>query len=215
MTPTNWIQVASLVVDVIKTIIPFGILFLIFWLFSKEIKSLIRNGGLKVAAPGFSLETIQKQQEKLSKKEKIGIESLNKELETSRQSEKRLQELQQYTARDKDTFFIGYHLEKTYRLIFPSQMLILNAMKNNNGEITEALALAIFNRTIWAQQFNATFQQFMDFMVQSGLIVYDSSKFMITPLGKTFMEYLENNNIPLKIPASDMILPSTTPAPTV
>lgn len=207
MTPSDWIKIASLVVDIIKTSIPFGAVFLIFWVFKKEIKTLIKNGGLKLAAPGFSLETIQKQQEELGTKEKKEIEALNSELEKSKKAEKILHELQEYTVRDKDTFFLGYHFEKTYRLIFPSQMVILNSMTNFNGEISDALAQALFRRTIWAQQFNISYDQFMGFLVQSGLVVYElsSNKFTLTPLGRTFWEYLVSNNIPLKIPAYDVI----------
>ncbi|KKS70975.1 hypothetical protein A3A14_01940 [Candidatus Daviesbacteria bacterium RIFCSPLOWO2_01_FULL_43_38] len=211
MTPSDWIKIASLVVDIIKTMITFGVVFLIFWLFKKEIRTLIKNGGLKLAVPGFSLETIQKQQEELGTKEKKEIKALNSELEKSKKAEKILHELQEYTARDKDTLFLGYHFEKTYRLIFPSQMVILNSMTNFNGEIPDALAQALFRRTIWAQQFNISYEQFMGFLIQSGLIAYDpsSSKFTLIPLGRTFWEYLVSNNIPLKIPAYDVI---TAPA---
>ncbi|KKS12627.1 MAG: hypothetical protein UU67_C0047G0009 [Candidatus Daviesbacteria bacterium GW2011_GWB1_41_5] len=166
---------------------------------------------MKLAVPGFSLETIQKQQEELGTKEKKEIKALNSELEKSKKAEKILHELQEYTARDKDTLFLGYHFEKTYRLIFPSQMVILNSMTNFNGEIPDALAQALFRRTIWAQQFNISYEQFMGFLIQSGLIAYDpsSSKFTLIPLGRTFWEYLVSNNIPLKIPAYDVI---TAPA---
>ncbi len=86
-------------------------------------------------------------------------------------------------------------------------MVILNVMKNFNDEITDALAQALFKRTIWAQQFNVSYEQFMGFLMQSGLIVYDASnnKFLLTPIGRTFWEYLVSNNIPLKIPAADTI----------
>lgn len=206
MSPADWIKILSLVVDVIKTAIPFGTMFGVFWYFQKEIKELIKKGGLKVAAPGFSLETVQKQQERLGPKEKKEIESLNLELETTKKAEQRLRELQEYTTREKDTFFLGYHLEKTYRLIFPSQMVILNILKIHN-EVIDPLARALFQRTIWAQQFNVTYEQFMGFLVQSGLVNYDgtNTKFTLTPLGKTFLDYLSNNNIPLKLPANDMV----------
>jgi hypothetical protein len=205
MNIEDWIKVASLVVDVVKALIPFVTIFVIFWLFKKEIKSLIKNGGFKVAAPGFSVETLQKQQTELTSKEKKDIELLNSELEKTKTAERILKELQEYTARDKDTFFLGFHFEKTYRLIFPSQMVILNTMRNNKDEISDALAQAIFRRTIWSQQFNVSYEGFIGFLTQSGLISYQSNKFVFTPLGRTFLEYLSNENIPLKLPANDFI----------
>lgn len=206
MTVENWLGVARIGVDLLKTLIPFGVLFLIIWLFKKEIKTLIKKGGLKLSAPGISVETLKQQTEKITTKEKKKLEILNSELETSKEREQKLHELQEYTVREKDTFFLGYHFEKTYRIIFPSQMVILNALKNFNGEIEAALANAIFRRTIWAQQFNLSHEQFIGFLVQSGLVEYRTDKIKITPLGRTFMDYLINNNVPLKIPANDMII---------
>ncbi len=208
MNVENWIEVSKIGIDLLKTIIPFGVLLIILWWFQKEIRTLIKNGGFKVTGPGVSIETIQKQQEKVGTKEKKEIETLNTELETTKKAEQKLQELQEYTNRDKDTFFLGYHFEKTYRLIFPSQMVVLNIMNNSNNEISDALAHSLFTRTIWAQQqYNLPYDQFMGFLANSGLIEYnsESKKWLLTPLGRTFWEYLTNNHIHLKIPASDVV----------
>ena len=208
MTIDNWIKIISLLVGIIRTAIPYSAIFLTFWVFRKEIKTLIENGGLRVSVPGFSLETLKQQQEGVSSKEKKEIEELNKELETSKKAQQKLAELQEYTARDKDTFFLGYHFEKTYRLIFPSQTVILNAMNNQNGEITNPLAQAIFRRTIWAQHFNIPYEQFIGFLIQSGVAIYDNKndKFIITPMGRVFLDYLKNNNIPLKLSPNDNVV---------
>jgi hypothetical protein len=205
MTPENWIEVGRIIVDLLKTVIPFATVLIIFHIFKKEIKTVIKNGGFKISAPGLSVETLQKQQEKISPKEKKEIEELNDALKNANQIEHRLNELQEYTARDKDTFFLGYHFEKTYRLIFPTQMAILNLMKNHNGEIDEVLADAIFRRTIWAQNFNVSFPQFVGFLIQAGLIFYDETnkKFTLAPVGNAFWEYIKNENMPLKLPAND------------
>ncbi len=205
MTADNWIDVGRIVVDLLKTVIPFTILLGILLFYKKEIKALIKNGGFKISAPGLSVETLQKQQEKVGPKEKKEIESLNEELKNAKQIEQKLKELQEYTARDKDTFFLGYHFEKTHRLIFPTQMAILNFMVNHNGEIEEALAEALFRQTIWAQKFNVAFVQFIGFLMQAGLIFYDKTnkKFTLAPVGNAFWEYLKNENMPLKLPAND------------
>lgn len=214
MNIENWLNLTSIVVDLTKSIFPFIILLIIFWWFKKEIKTLIKNGGLKVTAPGVSFETtIQQQKEKLTTKEKKGLEVLNQELETEKKQKQKLLELQEYTVRDKDAFFLGYHFEKTYRLIFPSQMVILNIMSNTNKEISDAMAQALFKRTIWAQQYNITYPQYIGFLKNSGLIEYSSytEKWVFTPLGNMFWEYLRNNNIWLKIPANDVIDVSPLP----
>ncbi len=207
MTNENWIEIIRIVVDLLKTIIPFSAIGIILLIFKKEIKTLINGGGFKLAGLGFSVETIQKQQEKIGATEIKEIEALNSELKTSKQIQQRLQELQEYTSRDKDTFFLGYHFEKTYRLIFPSQMVILNVMTNSNDEITEDIAAALFRRTIWSVYYNVSFEQFINFLIHAGLIAHDSTnrKFRLTPLGRTFWEYLKKENAPLKIPPTDVV----------
>lgn len=206
MTPTNWIEVAKLITEIIKTTIPFGFILWLFCIFKNELSALIKNGGWKVSAPGVAIEAAQKQQTKIpGTKEKKEIEILNTELETTKDREKKLRELQDYTSRDKETYYLGYHFEKTYRLIFPSQMVILNALKNINAEITDDFAKSIFPNTIWAQQYNVTYDQFIGFLIFSGLIEYNNNKMKLSPLGRTFMDYLKNNNIHLKIPATDQI----------
>ena len=51
-------------------------------------------------------------------------------------------------------------------------MMILNAMKNNNGEISDAIAQAIYRRTVWAHQFNASYDEFIGFLVKSGAFIF-------------------------------------------
>lgn len=206
MTAGNWIEISRIIVDLFKTIIPFVVIFFIIGMFKEEIKKLIHSGGLRVSAPGFSLETVQPQQEKVGTKEQKEIQELNSELQTAKQMQQKLRELQEYTVRDKDTLFLRYHFERTYRLIFPSQMKILEVMSNSNNEITEDLTNAFFRRTIWAQKFNISIKQLDNFLIQSGLVFYDSSgrKFTLAPVGKAFLEYIKKENIPSK-PLNDVI----------
>lgn len=208
MTPDNWIKLVSLAVDVIKTIIPFAFIFGIFFIFKNELRELIKKGGWKVSAPGVSIETV-KQQEELGSKEKKKIDALNKELDTTKKAQEKLEQLLDYTARDKNTFFLGYHFEKTYRVIFPSQMAILIAIQNQ-GEIIDARSRALFTRTIWAQTLKITYEQFMAFLIGSGLIQEDkaNSKFTLTPIGNLFLQYLTQNTIPNKLPATDIAVSS-------
>lgn len=206
MTPDNWISILSLFVDIVKTLIPFVTIFFIFRMFRRQIRYLIKNGGFKFSGAGISVETSNNQQKDISDKEKKTIEDINNELNTVKEREEKLKQLQEYTVRDKDTFYLGFHFEKTYRLIFPSQMLILKLLNESSGEIMSALTHSIYIRTIWAQKFNTTFEQFIGFLIQSGLVIYEqaTNKFLITNMGKLFWEYIKNNNIPLKIPVNDL-----------
>ena len=212
MTIDNWIKVISLVIDLIKTLLPYGLMGFIFWYFRKELKNLINKGVLKVSAPGFSLETANQQKEKFSAKEKKEIKTLNDELENTKKAQQALEQLQKDTVQARKTFFLGYHFEKTYRLIFPSQMAILVFMSNSNGEMQDLLAKTSFIRTIWAQNFGFTYEQFIGFLINSGLVAYnnDKTKLSLTPLGKTFLEYIKNENMPTKLPANDSTLTTTT-----
>lgn len=212
MNTDNWIEILRILIDLLKTLIPFGAIILIVFFFKEQIKELINSGKLKISAPGVSIETANSQQKKVSDKEKKEIKALNSDLKTSNIQAKKLQELQEYTSKDKDAFYLGYHFEKTYRIIFPSQMMLLSMMKSNKNEVTIPLAEALFRRTRWSQQLNMQFQTFIGFLIRSGLIRVSTSgsdKYILTPLGETYLQYLDYNKIPLKTPANDLIIPST------
>lgn len=204
MTIKDWISLLPLLVDLLKTAIPFVGIYFIIHLFKDELKQLIKNGGFKLSAPGVSIETAQQQQSEISEKEKKEIENLNSELENTKKAKQTLQELQEYTARDKDIYWLGYHLERTYRLIFPSQMAILQSAYFK-GDIANAVAQSIFIRTIWFKQWGSTYEQFIGFLIGAGLLAYsdDAQNLLITPLGRVFVDYLTNNAIPNKLPATD------------
>lgn len=209
MQPDIFLEYFHTFIDLIKTIIPYGVLLFIFAQIKDDLKLLIRTGHLKVTAPGLSLETYQNQNEVPSKNEKNALDSLNAELKTTKQINEKLVELQDATTKNKNDLFLLYHFERTYRVLFPSQMVILSIIYTHN-EVTNALAEALHRRTIWATQYNMTYEQFMAFPFQSGLITLDSStgKIALTPIGKMFWEYLKQENVSLKMPASDIIINS-------
>ncbi len=202
------IKVASLAIDLIKTVLPYLAIGAIFWYFRKELKNLINNGAVKVSAPGFSLETAHQQKGKISSKEKKEIKALNTELENTKKAKQALEELQKDTATNKNVFYLGYHFEKTYRIIFPSQMAILVFMNSHSGEMQDVLAKASFTRTIWSQNFGMRYEQFIGFLINSGLVAYSDglTKLLLTPLGRTFLQYINDNKIPTKLPANDSTL---------
>lgn len=207
MTIDNYLDIARILIDFFKATTPYTFLLLLLCFFYEDIKFLIRSGGLKISAPGLTIESIQNQQEKVDDRSKKELEKLNTELLTAKHTAEKLKKLQEDTAKDKDHFFVLYHFEKTYRVIFPSQMAILNFMNNSpDKEISEDIARAIHRRTIWASQFKVTFDEFMDFMIQSGLINFnDKRNYSLEPVGLAFWEYIKSQNMFLKLPANDMV----------
>lgn len=205
MTSDNWLTILTLLIDLIKTSIPFIAIFYTLVYFRAEIKALIEKGQLKISGPGFSLETTQQAKE-ISENEKKELDSLNKALErTNKPLEKKVQEIQTTTMGDSETLFLGYHFEKTYRIIFPTQMVILLSANTDKGELDEALAHSFFAKTVWSTSFGMSYEQFIGFLFRTGLLKRTKEKLSITPLGRLFLEYLAKNNIPTKLPPTDQV----------
>jgi hypothetical protein len=111
--------------------------------------------------------------------------------------EKMLHALQEHTAKTKEAFQLGYHFEKTYRLIFGSQLSILTGIMTS-VKLPRSLAGEIYRKTQWRVH-GYTFNDYMGFLVRSGLIAFNATEdtYSLTPLGMVFMEYLANNKMPL------------------
>lgn len=176
-------------------------LLIIVWVFAKEIKELINDirlsftfGDKKVEIAHDKAEELKQQQTDVDASE---IEKLRTENKKHSDIEKRLLELQENTARTKDTFFIGFHFEKTYRLIFGSQLMILKLMYQHN-KMLDVLTRAIYGNTSWANTY--PYNQYIGFLINSGLITpldSNDNSYSILPVGRAFIDYLSNNNIPL------------------
>ena len=169
--------------------------------FGKEIKDLINDIRISFSFGDKRIEVAHDKTEELKQKQvdvsdKSEIDKLKEENKKHGDIEKSLLELQENTAKTKDAFFLGFHFEKTYRLIFGSQLTILNLMYQH-GEITDALVQAIYRRTIWANGY--PYDQYIGFLINSGLIsqISTNQNYSILPIGRAFMDYLNSNNIPL------------------
>lgn len=205
MTPETWLRIISLIIDLIKTAIPYIAVFFILWYFRKEMKALLTKGQVKISAPGFSLETTQQSKE-ISKEEKKEIATINKELTKEKKPlDEKIVAIQNTTPEDNQALFLSYHFEKTYRLIFPTQMVILVSAYNHGGTFSEALAQSLFTRTVWFRTFGLSYEQFISFLINAGLMMKTSSLLKLTPLGILFLEYLNTNNIPNKLPPADQV----------
>lgn len=90
-----------------------------------------------------------------------------------------------------------FHFERTYRLIFGSQINIL-LMLEKNTKLSRAILEAVYGRTFWANT-PYKFNEYMGFLVGNNLVNYDPSDdgYYLTELGRGFLQYLASNNIPL------------------
>jgi len=196
----------SYFIDFVKAVVWPTTIFLVLNKFGNEIKALIEHikitlsfGDKKVEITHERAEELKLQQE--STPQDSQVKELKEENKKHSDIEKRLLELQENITRDKNALFLGYHFEKTYRLIFGSQLSILN-LAYGHGKISDALVAAIYRRTVWASSY--PYQDYINFLVNSGLLTQlnpSDGTYSLQPVGKAFIEYLNNNYIPLnKIP---------------
>ena len=178
------------------------VVYLLFQKFQTEIRVLINEIKLSFSFGDKKLELSHKKAEALQQlQEESPNPSKIKELEEENKKHKDVQakllELQENTASDKNAFFLGYHFEKTYRLIFGSQLSILK-LANQYDKLIDDLALSIYKRTTWATSY--PYNEYIGFLINSGLIGPlnpSDQTYSILPVGKAFIGYLAANNLPL------------------
>lgn len=90
---------------------------------------------------------------------------------------------------------IQAHFEKTYRLIFGSQLRVLTLLKNN-PQVSREQIEAIYNTTIHVGVYSLDL--FIGFLENSQLIKKNNDNtFSLNPLGSLFLDYLVANNMTL------------------
>lgn len=102
---------------------------------------------------------------------------------------------------ERDNNLLIAHFERTYRVIFGSQINILEVAESI-GSVIESRALAIYNSTVWAGGIYS-FEKFMEFLTSiSKLLEFNASEktYTITPLGRLFLQYLRANGLPFSKP---------------
>lgn len=99
---------------------------------------------------------------------------------------------------ERDNFIKLYHFERTYRLIFGSQIQILRVISNLPQKMANSVLLeAFYRRSGWAGS-TYSFRNYMNFLETSFYVKYDPTTdcFVIESLGEEFLNYLTNNQIP-------------------
>ena len=104
----------------------------------------------------------------------------------------------------KDQYLLFYYFEKVYRLIFGSQINIMLEAEQN-GQISLPRAIMHYRASGWDQKgYDAG--NYTSFLLNTGFLKYTSGKipedcfYTLTPLGKSFLAYLRENNILLSKP---------------
>lgn len=167
-------------------------------LFKENIKALIDRVNSITAGPvAVTAGDQQKQAEFGDEKYK----KLLKEVEGHKGIQKKLVELSDKIIQEKNVYFLAYHFEKTYRLIFGSQINLLNMIKNiPDKKMKKVLAEAVHRRTPLGRSY--PFYDYTGFLINSYLISYNASDdtYVLTDLGFLFLEYIKNNNLPQNKP---------------
>lgn len=141
-------------------------------------------------------EELQKQQDEKETKSKLS------EIEVI--AEKTGEELRVEKA-EKNQYLLFYHFERVYRLIFGSQIRILLSAEQNSDQISLPLAIMFYRDSGWNEKgYDAG--NYTMFLLNMGLFTYKSGKmpedcfYILTLLGKSFLRYLRENDLPLNKP---------------
>jgi len=176
----------------------------IFWLvfvtkFKNNIGSLIdRIISGEVGPGGLKFQTDQqKESGKPENLEKEFSYQLAKDLYDEKERNKLLNNLNDQVSGDRDTYLLAYHFEKTYRLIFGSQINILMGLEQKPVEISETINY--YNTTSWKSR-NYNFAQYIGFLLSSLLIKVNekTSQYEITLIGRYFLNYMRSNNLQMQ-----------------
>ncbi len=111
-----------------------------------------------------------------------------------------LSELLSQKEKELSRSLLNYHFERVYRLIYGSQLLILDSIRKMGTAMPLAVAETIYKNTPWSA--NYPFEQYLNFLEEAFLIerkTADNHKSIeLLPMGYAFLEYLDENRIPLE-----------------
>jgi len=169
--------------------------------FHIEISNLINRVKSITGPGGIGVETAEEQR-KVEETEKV--EKLSKELEDVRNINTRLQELADVTKKSAQDYQLLYHFEKTYRLIFGSQLQILKDLEQSSEGQELAFPLLRYRASGWYEKGYAL-SDYMNFLINSGLVEFTSGPrstiiYKITTMGRLFLLYLVANSMFLEKP---------------
>lgn len=175
--------------------ISWQIVFLIFiYTFREEIKHFVKNiKNISVNGTSVSANVEKEQKEQHDK------------VVLSKKEAKNLADMLDNNKKTESTLKAQLHFERTYRLIFDSQLHILNIILVS-GSLSKTVAQAIHRRTLFSNSY--PFKDYINFLMSAQLIHYEhkSDSYILTELGLYFIKYLENNSIAIrKTIGSDLI----------
>jgi hypothetical protein len=143
------------------------------------------------------------------------LEALNKQQEEKETDKKSLNEMETFAKNagkmleaetiKKNQYLLFYHFEKIYRLIFGSQINILLDAEMNQGKIDLPKTVLMYRISGWNEK-GYDIGNYTSFLLNMGLLNYTTGKmpkdcfYSLTPLGRSFLQYLRENNIPLNKP---------------
>ncbi len=101
---------------------------------------------------------------------------------------------------DPNRALVNYHFERVYRQIFGSQLIILKTLMENKSPELLSLAESVYKGTSWYP--NYPFDQYLSFLEDAFLIekrlIGETEMIVLLPMGQAFLDYLNENKIPLE-----------------
>jgi hypothetical protein len=192
-------QLLDRLIEIIRFLVwPLTMVFTIK-LFEQEIRNFIARLKSFSGPGGVGAEAYEGQQ-KVEENRKI--EELVSELEKKKDLEKTLIEALNETDRNIKEYELLLHFEKTYRLIFGSQLGILLRLRDQLIEGVDAATIVLMYRASGWYEKGYQIGNYLGFLTNSGLTELNNgnNKYKITALGIVFLGYLEKENIPLNKP---------------
>lgn len=153
----------------------------------------------RIGLPGdISLEAQAKEQTVEAEEDKNKLNQLATDLKLSENVNSRLLELLGQTTKSKQDFELLFYIEKIYRLIFGSQLTILDRL-NKSLEGIDLITIVLLYRISGWQERGYPIDQYLGFLQNFALMTFDSIKqrYFITPFGGLFLEYLQREGISL------------------
>lgn len=185
------IEILRILVEITKALAwPFATLSIV-QLLQDEIKDFIKNMALKISVGETQIEATQ---QKHANEANTENEKAIKTLASQAEEYKNIAEIEK---KDKEFYMIRYHFEKTYRIIFGSQIKILQALMNSKDQKLPKVIVEAMHRRSPVPTY--PFEEYIRFLITSYLIEYipKEDNYSITRLGFLFIDYLNKNNIPL------------------
>ncbi len=89
---------------------------------------------------------------------------------------------------------IGWRFERIYRIIFPQQLQLL-LQKRDGSPFNDPFAIEFYNRMDAGRKKFSTYQQFMAFLQNQGLIhayvTGEQNTYVVLPLGQQFLDHIQ------------------------